>query len=123
MEQSQYLRKSFDLTRTGRVVMPQTGAGVSVQSKFLCVDGEKFWAKGVTYGSFLPNEEGDPFPPIWQVKDDFLRMAEAGINTVRLYGPATDRVADAVDGTVQRTAEGLGPHPSALPTGSRGSWL
>ena len=50
--------------------------------------------KGVTYGAFHPNAEGDPFPTRQQVGDDFIRMYEAGVNTVRLYAPPPDWLAD-----------------------------
>jgi O-antigen biosynthesis protein len=66
-----------------------------VEGKFLSVGGERFWVKGVTYGTFLPNEQGEPFPAFDRLRDDFARMAEAGINTVRLYTPPSDRIADA----------------------------
>jgi GT2 family glycosyltransferase len=59
------------------------------------VGGERFWIRGVTYGSFPHNTEGDPFPPLSQVRDDFAKMRDAGINTVRLYSPPSDRIADA----------------------------
>lgn len=65
------------------------------EAKFLRVGGQRFWIKGVTYGSFRPNEAGEPFPPFLQLKDDFARMRDAGINTVRLYAPPSDRIADA----------------------------
>ena len=66
-----------------------------VDGKFLRVGGERFWVKGVTYGTFRPNEQGEPYPPFGRLRDDFARMAEAGINTVRLYTPPSDRIADA----------------------------
>jgi GT2 family glycosyltransferase len=66
-----------------------------VDGKFLRVDGRRFWVKGVTYGTFAPNEQGEPYPPFDRVRDDFARMAAAGINTVRLYTPPSDRIADA----------------------------
>lgn len=63
--------------------------------KFLHVGGSRFFIRGVTYGSFRPNEENEPFPPFPILREDFLRMREAGINTVRLYTPPSDRIADA----------------------------
>jgi glycosyltransferase involved in cell wall biosynthesis len=69
--------------------------------RFLYVRGQRFWVKGVTYGTFRANEDGEPFPSKFQVRDDFARMREAGINTVRLYTPPPDWVADAA------VAEGL----------------
>jgi GT2 family glycosyltransferase len=69
--------------------------GAQVEGKFLRVGGERFWVKGVTYGTFRPNEQGEPYPPLHRLRDDFARMAEAGINTVRLFTPPSDRIADA----------------------------
>jgi glycosyltransferase involved in cell wall biosynthesis len=66
-----------------------------VDGKFLGAGGERFWVKGVTYGTFGSNEQGEPFPPFDRLRDDFTQMAAAGINTVRLYTPPSDRIADA----------------------------
>jgi glycosyltransferase involved in cell wall biosynthesis len=66
-----------------------------VDGKFLKVNGERFWIKGVTYGSFSPNDAGEPYPAFAMLKDDFARMRDAGINTVRLYNAPTPRIADA----------------------------
>ena len=63
--------------------------------KFLTLGDQPFWIKGVTYGSFSPNDAGEPFPPLAQVRDDFAFMRDSGINTVRLYTPPSDRIADA----------------------------
>ena len=41
--------------------------------------------KGVTYGTFAPDGQGQQFPPPERVAHDFAAMAEAGINTVRVY--------------------------------------
>ena len=68
-----------------------------VNGRFLNVNGKRFWIKGVTYGSFRSNDEGEPFPSRAQVRDDFLRMADAGINTVRLYSPPPDWLADIAE--------------------------
>lgn len=66
-----------------------------VRGRFLSIGGRRFWVKGVTYGTFSPNEDGEPFPTRSQVRDDFAQMREAGVNTVRLYVPPPDWVADA----------------------------
>jgi glycosyltransferase involved in cell wall biosynthesis len=66
-----------------------------VDGKFLRVDGRRFFIKGVAYGSFRPNEDGEPYPSIHRVRDDFARMRDAGINTVRLFSPPSDRIVDA----------------------------
>lgn len=75
--------------------LPQKGAGPAVDGKFIRVQGKRFPIKGVTYGTFAPNEEGEPFPPMPRMLEDFARMKEAGINTVRIYSSPSDRVADA----------------------------
>lgn len=67
----------------------------AIDGKFLLVNQQRFWIKGVTYGSFQVNDEGEPFPPLPQVREDFCQMREAGVNTVRIYSPPSDRVAEA----------------------------
>ena len=67
----------------------------SVHGRFLTVNGRRFWIKGVTYGTFRPNADGEPFPSRAQVQQDFERMREVGVNTVRVYTPPPDWVADA----------------------------
>src|ERR1700753_1594450 len=44
----------------------------------------KFLIRGVTYGTFAPNEHGG-YPAPEQVAIDFALMREANINTVRIY--------------------------------------
>src|SRR5260221_1728322 len=76
-------------SRAASLPLPQ------VEGKFLSVDGRRFWAKGVTYGSFRANDDGEPFPPFAQLLDDFAQMRDAGINVARIYSPPSDRIADA----------------------------
>lgn len=77
-----------------RVQATGTESRPVVDGKFLRVNGERFWVRGVTYGSFRPDDDGEPYPPMQQVRDDFARMRDAGINTIRLYSPPPDRIAD-----------------------------
>ena len=74
---------------------PRVARRVRADGKFLTVNGKRFWVKGVTYGTFTPNDQGEPYPAYHRLKDDFARMREAGVNTVRLYSPPSDRIADA----------------------------
>jgi O-antigen biosynthesis protein len=74
--------------------MPQTAERVVADGKFLrAVDsqdprrGVRFLIKGVTYGTFAPDADGYQFPPLTQVAEDFRRMTDFGINTVRTYTP------------------------------------
>jgi glycosyltransferase involved in cell wall biosynthesis len=64
---------------------PVVSERATVRGKFLFVGDEKFWVKGVTYGTFRPDNEGNEYGRPDVVKKDFAAMALAGINTVRLY--------------------------------------
>jgi GT2 family glycosyltransferase len=66
-----------------------------VDGKFLAVDGKRQFIRAVTYGSFAPNDAGEPFPPFHVLRADFAHMRESGVNAVRLYTPPSDRIADA----------------------------
>ena len=65
-----------------------------VNGKFLAVDGRRFLVKGVSYGTFAPDERGVQFPPISRVSQDFALMAQAGINTVRAYTVPPTEILD-----------------------------
>ncbi|WP_347272584.1 glycosyltransferase [Leptolyngbya sp. FACHB-17] len=56
-----------------------------VIGKFIFINGEKFYIKGTTYGTFCPNSEGEPFPEPEIVAKDFAQMAANHINAVRVY--------------------------------------
>ena len=68
--------------------------GVSVNGKFLDVDGRRFLVKGVSYGTFAPDTDGRQFPAVSQIDTDFAQMAAAGVNTVRTYTPPTNALLD-----------------------------
>ena len=70
-------------------------AGARSSGKFLEVDGCRFLVKGVTYGTFAPDEDGGQFPPLKRIDQDFGLMAEAGINTVRVYTVPDTSLLDA----------------------------
>jgi len=56
-----------------------------VRGKFLFLGDEKFWVKGVTYGTFAQDENGiERFVP-QIVEKDFAAIAENGFNVVRTY--------------------------------------
>src|SRR5438477_7459107 len=67
-----------------RLVRPATNR-VRRDGKFFRVGDEKFYVKGVTYGPFEPNVDGDPFPSREQVRRDFAQVIELGANCVRIY--------------------------------------
>ncbi len=58
---------------------------VRVQGKFFFVGERKHFIKGVTYGPFPKGSHGAQFPESGMVDTDFALMAEAGINTVRVF--------------------------------------
>ncbi|GJL55958.1 MAG: hypothetical protein NPIRA02_30900 [Nitrospirales bacterium] len=43
------------------------------------------WIRGITYGTFRPNVEGDLFPNPIAVEQDFIRIASHGFNAIRTY--------------------------------------
>src|SRR6266571_3021010 len=66
-----------------------------VRGKFLFLGEEKFWVKGVTYGTFAQDENGiERFVP-QIVERDFASIAENGFNVVRTYTVPPRWVLDA----------------------------
>ena len=58
---------------------------VRAEGKFLFQGDRKLYVRGVTYGTFAPNDDGVPYPAADVVERDFARMASAGLNAVRVY--------------------------------------
>lgn len=58
---------------------------VRARAKFFFAGDEKFFLKGVTYGPFKPNADGDYLPSPEQAARDFEMMAELGVNIIRIY--------------------------------------
>src|SRR5215469_13140076 len=56
-----------------------------VHGKFLYIGRDHFWIRGVTYGTFRPDPTGLQFPTKDLVKRDFRAIAEAGLNSIRVY--------------------------------------
>lgn len=56
-----------------------------VSGKFLYVGGQKFWIKGVTYGPFATDNEGNEYGARTRVEADFELMVANGVNTLRTY--------------------------------------
>ncbi len=65
--------------------LPENAPRPHVGGKFLFVGKEKFWVKGVTYGTFRPDAQDVQFPARATVERDFAQMAENGINALRTY--------------------------------------
>jgi glycosyltransferase involved in cell wall biosynthesis len=58
---------------------------VRVRAKFFFEGDKKFFVKGVTYGPFAPDAEGEHFGNPEKAARDLDMMCEAGINLVRIY--------------------------------------
>jgi O-antigen biosynthesis protein len=67
---------------------------VSVSGKFLWHGSEKFFIKGVSYGTFVPNINGEPFPEPARAAHDLALMRAAGFNTLRTYDPPPSWLLD-----------------------------
>jgi hypothetical protein len=64
---------------------PGNGHRPRVEGRFLAVGDDKLHVRGVTYGTFLATVPGDDGYDPTAVDEDFVRMAESGINAVRVY--------------------------------------
>jgi glycosyltransferase involved in cell wall biosynthesis len=58
---------------------------IRVHGKFFFIGEQKHFIKGVTYGPFPKGSHGQQFPELAVAEADFAAMAEAGINTVRVF--------------------------------------
>lgn len=58
---------------------------VTVRAKFFFTGDRKFFVKGVTYGPFHPDEQGDYLPAADRVREDLRLMREMGANLLRIY--------------------------------------
>jgi len=55
-----------------------------VGGKFLFLGDEKLSVRGVTYGAFEPDAQGNEYHDVAQIERDFAQMAANGINAVRI---------------------------------------
>ena len=100
------VRKSLD-------VSPVATLRPSVRGKFIFLGEEKFYIRGVTYGTFRPDEKGDEFPVPEMVERDFSLMEANGINAVRTYTPPPGWLLDAAQRHRLRVMVGLAVERSA----------
>src|SRR5437867_169425 len=64
------------------------GGRPTVRGKFLYVGKEKFWVRGVSYGTFFVDDDGEERLNPEMVARDFALMAANGFNVVRVHtGP------------------------------------
>jgi len=64
---------------------PMNSARITVRGKFFYLGQKKLYVRGVTYGTFRPDETGNEFRDEKLVSDDFAQMASVGINAIRTY--------------------------------------
>ncbi|MEO5782535.1 MAG: glycoside hydrolase family 2 TIM barrel-domain containing protein, partial [Ginsengibacter sp.] len=78
-----------------------------VKGKFLFCGEEKFYIKGVTYGTFSPDNDGCQFPDISTIEKDFTMMAMYGINCIRTYTVPPVHLLDIADSLHLKVMVGL----------------
>ena len=83
-----------------------TGRPVT-RGKFLYVGDEKFWVKGVTYGTFRPDADGNEYGTLQRVESDFYLMVQNGINCIRTYTVPPIWLLDAAQKAGLRVMVGL----------------
>jgi hypothetical protein len=71
------------------------------------VTGKQFGIRGVTYGTFLPRADGQPFLPTSDVHRDFAAIRERGLNAVRTYHVPPLDVLGAAEAAGLRLLVGL----------------
>jgi GT2 family glycosyltransferase len=78
-----------------------------VRGKFLFVGRDKFYVRGVSYGTFQPDADGHAYPAPPVVAADFDLMASRGVNTVRTYTVPPEWLLDAAQQHNLRVLVGL----------------
>jgi O-antigen biosynthesis protein len=71
--------------RTAATTPVKAGIRAHVRGKFIYLGKDKFYVRGVTYGTFRPGADGNHYPEPDVVERDFARMAANGLNAVRTY--------------------------------------
>ncbi len=69
----------------------------TVSGKFFRLGEKKYYLKGVTYGPFAPNSDGDCFPSRAQAARDFAQIRELGANLLRIYNVPPRWLLDLAD--------------------------
>src|SRR6266550_3554323 len=65
--------------------LAEVEARPSARGKFIFVGDDKLYVRGVTYGTFRPDEDGHEYPAAAIVERDFAHMSACGVNAVRVY--------------------------------------
>ncbi len=83
------------------------GSRTTLGGKFLWVGQEKFFVRGVTYGTFRPGIDGAAFPSPRIVEQDFAQMAANGVNAMRTYNAPPHWLLDIAQRCSLRVLVGL----------------
>jgi O-antigen biosynthesis protein len=80
---------------------------VKAFGRFFCLNSEKFFLKGVTYGPFALSRNGAPFPETSTLEIDFALMSELGVNSFRTFTPPPNWLLDKAAGYGLRVITGI----------------
>ncbi len=86
---------------------PGFDARPRVGGKFLFAGSQKLWVRGVTYGTFRPQANGEDYPDDEQLEQDFAAMRANAINAVRCYTVPPRRLLDVARRNGLRVMVGL----------------
>ena len=75
--------------------------------KFIFVGDEKQLVRGVTYGAFRPDAEGNEYHDLLRIERDFAQMAANGANALRTYTVPPPWLLDAAHRHGLRVLVGL----------------
>lgn len=78
-----------------------------VRGRFLYLNGEKFYLRGVTYGTFRPDDAGNEFHNRKKVERDLAQIARCGFNVIRTYTPPPRWMLDSAQAQGLRIMVGL----------------
>jgi beta-galactosidase/beta-glucuronidase len=78
-----------------------------VSGRFLYVGDEKLWIRGVTYGTFRPDADGNEYHDPAVVERDFALITENGLNAIRTYTVPPRWLLDAAQDSGLRVMVGL----------------
>ena len=86
---------------------PGFDARPRVGGKFLFAGEQKLWVRGVTYGTFGPQGNGEECPDDDQLEQDFAAMRANAVNAVRCYTVPPRRLLDVAQRNGLRVMVGL----------------
>jgi GT2 family glycosyltransferase len=73
---------------------PFAGARVRAAGKFFELGGQRWLLKGLTYGPFVPNSNGDHLPELPRLSADFRQICTLGANCLRVYHKPSTALLD-----------------------------